>query len=66
MDTLLGIVGVEVGTLIEIIFVVDLGEVMETLLAMVGVERTLMISRIILSHIPNRYKMNCTLDLSDE
>ena len=65
MDTLLGIVGVEVGTLIETIFVVDLGEVMETLLAMVGVERTLMISRIILSHIPNRYKINCTLDLSD-
>ena len=65
MDTLLGIIEVVVGTLIEIIFVVDLGEVMETLLAMVGVERTLMISRIILSHIPNRYKMNCTLDLLD-
>ena len=65
MDTLLGIVGVEVGTPIETIFVVDLGEVMEILLAMVGVERTLTMSRIILSHIPNRYKMNCTLDLLD-
>ena len=58
METSLVIIGVEVGTLIEIISVVDLGKLMETSLGIVGVERMLMKSTIILSQIPNRYKMN--------